>query len=209
MSLPFEFSGDDILKIWDRISNYRQKDKNAICLGMYLLNAQILYWYKDINKRFSVWIVKKKIEPSELIEIVECAQSNDKTSLVMQSVAFLNNILARYDSDFKKFRKYLPKNKVERLRQLLIERDDNDNPNPDSFTSTAMGFKEGWMDTVQKNKNIHENEVNSIINWQRVLRKRSSEITELVLSVQNSLNCQQTPTEDLLKRLKGDTENRI
>jgi hypothetical protein len=82
MSLPLELSVDDIFKIWDKISNYIHKDKNAICLGMYLLNAQILYWYEDINKRFARWIVKKKIEPSELMEIVECAQSISKTSLV-------------------------------------------------------------------------------------------------------------------------------
>ena len=51
-----EITVDELLNIFDTISNRINKDRNTLCLVLDLANFNVQDWYNEIKDKFSPWI---------------------------------------------------------------------------------------------------------------------------------------------------------
>jgi hypothetical protein len=68
MISTLEFAGfgvrpQEIIGVLNSLRNYLNRDKNAICLGLIIINENIIQWYREIASIIDDEIVRNLLQP--------------------------------------------------------------------------------------------------------------------------------------------------
>ena len=139
------------------VSNYRNKDKNVICIKLELIRVNIEGWYNDIIDKFSSRLAHEmRVELSELPEIIKCAQDRTRRSRVEKSRIFIESIQNEYNSkNLKNIKDRLDMDVINNIYNMLKE-----------FKDSADDKKDLWMNKHRKHEPVNPDEV---ILWQKNL----------------------------------------
>jgi hypothetical protein len=180
-----ETTPDEIGKI-ARAILLRDKDKNVLCLLLYLCNVFIQDWRKEIIQKLNPLIVK------------EAAMSNRK--LMAVEVAPLTEFIKhRYYQPLAKnlensLKKALLSLGTDELRNMLDQERVTDIQRIESslgyFSTLAAGLKNEWYESFIQKKSLYV-EAQVVDDWESELASLSERVTKIELRLRESLDCQE------------------
>jgi hypothetical protein len=188
-----ETTPDEIGKI-ARVILFRDKDKNALCLLLYLCNLFIQDWHREIIHKLNPSIVK------------EAALSNRK--LVAVEVAPLTEFIKR------RYYQPLAKNLENSLKKVLLRLGTDELHNMlgqervtdiqriggslSYFSTLATGLKNEWYEPFIQKKSL-DVEAKVVDDWESELASLSERVTKIELRLRESLNCQENQMCELFR----------
>lgn len=190
-------------KIAKRISDYRNKDENTICLGLRLIYKNIEDWYNEIDDVFSPDIAESTAEITDeaerkarIKELVHYVKRRRRQPAAKRSIDFLKRIEKRYNNG--EFRSLINKLDIKKITEIKdrIEREEW------GFIDLAIEKKSQWKDEYIRTKRW-DIAAENIDKWMDYLDNRREEIRGLVFSVIDELKCQGQDMDDLYASLKG------
>jgi hypothetical protein len=176
----------------EAIQNHLKKDKDALCIGLEVVNASLQDWHNDIVGKFAPWIANDmKVESSEELQfIVRCAEDGTRRSVAEKSLKFLEYVITeRYGSgELKKQLK--EKGRLDICKICDIKKFLND------FMDLTLVTKQQWMNAALNRQPFDRN---SVIDWLHILNEHRRVINESVSSVKFAIQCQPISKEQLQK----------
>lgn len=188
-----EITIEELYQIFNGLSSYVNRDRNAICLGLELININIQGWYTDIVNTLSSRIVDgTKVPLSQIAALVKCLQDITRRSAGERSSVFLRDIIRRWDAgELKNLRDRLDIAKI-RNTEYYVEQ----------FRETTKGKKFRWLEEAIERDSIWDVKPKEILDWERELDYLRENLNNLVSSEQTSVGCQQTLNKELFKRVR-------
>jgi hypothetical protein len=189
-----ETTPDEIGKI-ARAILFRIRDKNALCLLLYLCNVFIQDWYKEIIRKFNPSIVK------------EAAVSNRK--LMAVEVAPLTEFIKR------RYYQPLARNLENSLRKVLVGTDElcsildqekvTDIQRLEGsfryFSTLAAGLKNEWYEPIIQKKCL-DVDPQVVDDWESELASLSERVNKIEIRLRESLDCQESQMCELFGRCR-------
>jgi hypothetical protein len=189
-----ETTPDEIGKI-ARTMLFRVRDRNALCLLLYLCNVFIQDWYKEIIRKFNPSIVK------------EAAVSNRK--LMAVEVAPLTEFIKR------RYYQPLARNLENSLRKVLVGTDElcsildqekvTDIQRLEGsfryFSTLAAGLKNEWYEPIIQKKCL-DVDPQVVDDWESELASLSERVNKIEIRLRESLDCQESQMCELFGRCR-------
>jgi hypothetical protein len=118
----------EIIAALKALSSYINKDKNAICLALIVINENILQWYKEIVVLIDNEILKNLLTPGEKMTLNDASKllmyidKGERKDVMREFVLFLEDIKDRYHhGGLKRLVHILDIDKLNEIRVLCDE----------------------------------------------------------------------------------------
>jgi methyl-accepting chemotaxis protein len=174
-----EITVDELSTIFNKISNYINKDKNTLCLVLELANLNVQEWYNEINDKFSPLIgtgIKTEL-PKTPEDLSKCVHNNDRKITADRLASFLDDARKRSESHARSMTDIFSS-----LEEFKATREQ----------------KSYWLDAAVETKvwNVDSRQVND---WINDLESIEEQINKSIVSLQNSIGCNPISNEQLFK----------
>jgi len=197
-----ETTPDEIGKI-ARAILFRVRDKNALCLLLYLCNVFIQDWHKEIINKFNPSIVKeaavsnRKLMAEEVAPLTEFIKHRYYQPLAKNLENSLKKVLTRLGTD--ELWSILDQEKVTDIQRL--------EGNLSYFSTLATGLKNEWYEPIIEKKCL-DVEAQVVDDWESELASLSERVNKLELRLRESLDCQENQMCELYRRCKEQRRGR-
>jgi hypothetical protein len=197
-----ETTPDEIGKI-ARAILFRIRDKNALCLLLYLCNVFIQDWHREIIHKFNPSIVRDAVVSNRKLMAVEVAPLTEF-------------IKRRYYQPFAKnlensLKRVVARLGTDELWSILDQENLTDIQRLEGslsyFSTLATGLKNEWYEPIIQKKCL-DVEAQVVADWESELASLSERVNKLELRLSESLRCQESQMCELYGRCKEQRRRR-
>lgn len=197
-----ETTPDEIGKI-ARAILLRVRDKNALCLLLYLCNVFIQDWHKEMTHKLNPSIVKEAVESKRKLKAVEVAPLTEFIKrryyqpLAKNLENSLKKVIVRLGTN--ELRNMLDQEKVADIQRI--------EGSLGYFSTLAVGLKNEWYEPFIQKKGL-DVEAQVVDDWESELASLSERVTKIELRLRESLDCQENQMCELFRRYKEQRRRR-
>ena len=173
------------------------RDKNALCLLLYLCNVLIQDWHKEIIHKFNPSIVKeaavsnRKLMAGEVAPLTEFIKHRYYQPITKNLENSLKKVLARFGTG--ELWSILDQEKVVDIQRL--------EGSLSYFSTLATGLKNEWYEPIIQKKCL-DVDAQVVDDWENELASLSERVTKLELRLRESLDCQENQMCELYRKCK-------
>ena len=222
-SVPFALSPSEIVKVLKDLSAYINRDKNAICLALIIVDETIGRWYRDLSSFAVDQMAKHLLQQGQPItqEDARAAFSlkfgSNIDDTVNESLNFLKDVKKRYDSG--ELGRLVGSMDIVEIMKIndLIEGSSNGGVSQDIMmmkvpVEQAQLIRIGFRDLARNDTYIYNlseitkgfggpERAQTLQNWLRSLEEIKILINKIVTEQLSSLGCQQQMILQLRQRV--------
>jgi len=197
-----ETTPDEIGKIARTILS-RVRDRNALCLLLYLCNVFIQDWHKEIIRKFNPSIVKeaavsnRKLMAVEVAPLTEFIKRRYYQPLARNLENSLKRVLVRLGTD--ELCSILDQEKVTDIQRL--------EGSLSYFSTLAAGQKNEWYEPIIQKKWL-DVDAQVVDDWESELSSVSERVNKIELRLRESLDCQESQMCELFRKCKEQRRRR-
>jgi hypothetical protein len=197
-----ETTPDEIGKI-ARAILFRDKDKNALCLLLYLCNLFIQDWHKEIIHKLNPSLVKeaavnnRKLMAVEVAPLTEFIKRRYYQPLAKNLENSLKKVLLRLGTD--ELRNMLDQERVTDIQRI--------EGSLSYFSTLAAGLKNEWYEPFIQKKGL-DVEAQVVDDWESELASLNERVTKIELRLRESLDCQENQMCELFRYCREQRRRR-
>lgn len=208
---------DEIVTILRLLKNYLNRDKNAICLGLIIVNENIIQWYREIASIIDHEIAKNLLQPGEKMTVEDARRlltyidQNRRQDVITGSLSFLIDIINKYNNnELRSLVDKLDINRIRKIQYVISGRKEGDSENliyRSSFipkVNSEMGLFT-FVEMMKKYGDLSRAE--KLRRWLKDLEAIKNEIRDNISLVLHELDCQQQSIEALRQQVLNESKS--
>lgn len=191
-------SPEGIVKIFKAVSEYRNRDKDTICMGIGLTQQMMSAWYDEIVEKFTMLVIEpaegSEYRPSDevLASITKFTLKRGFVPPEQASLAFLEKVVEDLD-------KGKPRGLVDKLEPKDVSKI---GALVKAFENEAVDFKYALIEDKQlRGYTYNRGEAKKVREWLKSLELKTKEIEQLATSIRKDIGCSYASTRQLYEDL--------